>query len=307
MNNTIQEFARKNLVAFAVLVVVVVVLSSSFIISSYHDVVNLFFAPFEFDMNRAIADHPLFSLELGPSSAERAANSETNIEEVIRGILESAEFDRGYDIQGTQMLLFDSKYSQSGKYMFAVTPDQIHDLNFVYGTTVTLMGMQAPQAPSHKYVICQLDGAVFFAKLPYDFDVKSTTTLEGAFVPYSAATIKDIRAVVAENGAIENFYGYQLDTTASFLFEQLDALFWTVVFLVAALWLVIALALQIKFCEKRPLYKKMKFMNGNIDEINEQLQLAEFINKSYVTKDWIITPQLFRTKITRNLNSKKSY
>ena len=308
VENYIKQFALKNLIASAVLTVIVSTLLSVVIFSNFKDAANLVFSPigFGFDLERAIDEKPLGSIARSQNEQTDGAGSTDDIDQAIRQTIQRLNLDRKYNFSSLQVFLHSSKYEQSGKYIFSIKPDEIYDVGLAYATSVSMRGVNIAQERTytHKYVICQLDGVLFFAKVPYSFSVTTGKTLKGIFVPFSEPVLRDIRNSITEHESITGVYGYQFDTTTNFFYEQLGALILSLVSLVVILWLTIPLVSQIISRNKRPIYEKIHFWNADIDIVNEQLQSAQRSGKSYITKDWIITPGLFKTKMTKNFSGK---
>ncbi|MCL2323365.1 MAG: hypothetical protein FWC47_14835 [Oscillospiraceae bacterium] len=287
MNLSIEKFARKNLFYFAFISVIVVVLSLIIIISSFTDILNMFFSPFVFDLKRAESEKSLVSLIPAANSTQ---------------IIDEFGLNKGYNIEEYQSLVFSEKYIQSGKYIFKIKPDKIYDIGLRYKTEYSIENTPVWSGTTHKYLLCQLDNALFFANVPYDYVVSTGDTLTGVFTIYSDTTISDIKKVFSKYESIDNLFTYQFDTTISFFPEMASSFIWSTICFFISLFLVIRLILQIKYHSKRPLYKKINMLDGDITIINEELKSAVYSNKSYITKDWIITPRLFKTQITRNIS-----
>ena len=305
MGRDIQTFALKNLTAFAVFALAAIAALLSITTVYYVGVFNLFFAPFKFDLAQAVAEKPLARLYLmQDQKTDESSTAEATLEEAFRAAIKKAERYKKVDVEDERALLFDAKYMQSGKYIFTIRPDKIYDLGWAYETTFFVDNIPVAQSMTHKYVLCQLGDAVIFAKLPYSSTVSSGDALTGIFVPFSGTIPRDIEQRFIGYESIDGVFAYQFDTTLSFFLEQMGALALLLICLGGSSWLMIKLILQIINRENRPLYKKIAILGGDEDTIDEQLQEATRVGKAYVTKDWVITPQLFRTKIARNVNSR---
>jgi len=293
MNKSIQRFSLRNLIAFSTIVIIIIALSSKIIISCYPDLINLFFSPSELDFTRAIAENPLIDLEnMGNKDKSEIQKA---FEEVGLGSLFRLNHSRQYK--------YNYKYNQNNKYEFSVTPDKIYDLGLGYETNLIVDFIKIPLGATHKYVLFQKNDMKFFAKVAYDLELSDNKTYKGTFIPISESTIHDISEVLYGFDSINNLFIYEFDTTINLLPEQISSFIFSTVLLGVVLWLSVKLILQIVFCNKRPLYKKIDILNGDVDSINEQLKTAKFNNGRYITKDWIIMPTLFKTYIKRNINN----
>lgn len=291
MNKSIERFAIKNLIAFAVVVIIIVALLSDIVTSYYSDVINLFFSPFEFNLHQAIAEEPLVVLDIG---------NDINDGDILQKAFEKARLNEPVNVKIEQGLLFGQKFNQSGKYIFKIKPDAIYDLGLAYETTLYIDNMAMSNAMTHKYVLCQLDDALFFTKIPYNAIVSTGDTLKGVFVPFPEATINDIKEAFSGYSALKGLFIYQFDTTLDFLWERIIYFVCSIICIAVILRLVIGLIAQIMHCDKRPLYKMVDLFGGDIPTINKQLETAKRVGKSYITKDWIITPRLFKTQLEVN-------
>ena len=308
MENYVKQFAFKNLIASALRAVIVSALLSFVIFSNFEDAANLVFSPigFKFDLERAISEKPLVSINNRQNEPVAGDGETDEIEQALRQAVQRLNLDRRYDLNSLQVLLHASKYEQSGKYIFSITPDEIYDVGLVYESQMSLRNSGTLRGMSYKYryVICQLDGVLFFAKVPYSFSQQTGKTLKGIFLPFSEPVLRDIRGSLAEHETIAGLYGYQFDTLSGFFYEQLGSLVLLLVGLAGILWLTIPLISQIIFRDKRSIYERIRFWSADIDKVNRQLKSAKRLGKDYITEDWVITPGLFKTKMTKNFYNK---
>ncbi len=298
MKITIEKLAKRNFIFFVILSVIGIGILIFGIYSSFTNAFNLLFSPFKFDLEQALEDKPLISLNLGYS------NIGTNEVSSYNSYLDAMFFAGGLSSNAKDAeiaLLFHTKYEQSLKYMFKVIPDDIQETGLKYETDFRVMGAYAGGVPTHKYVRCVLGEATFFAKVRYEFDVDKDKTLKGVFVPYSSQTLKDFKKVMSGYEPLENVFGYEFDTITSFFWERVGALVWIIICLILLSLLLRKLVTQIENPSERPLYRKIKLLGGNITSVNEQLKDAQRYGKKYITKDWVLIPGIMFSSITRNV------
>ena len=277
MNRTIEKFSVKNLIVFAVLVAIVTFVLSSFIIYNYSDVKNFFFAPFEFDLERALEETPLINMPL----REIPANQSTvTIEQTLIATHGS------HSVQGYQTTLQATRYNQSGRYLFEFAPNEIYDLNMWYTFAITSAGMPLDEGSSHRYILTRLDDAMIFVRLRPNENLSVGDTITGVFVPFPQYLIDNFITTHAADfdGYLENMFVYVFDTTRDFGFERLNAFIMSLLSLLLILWLIYKLISQIFNKQKRYLYKKIALFNGDVAVINEQLKTAKVDGKNFITE-----------------------
>jgi|GEM_PF-5376463 len=291
MKQTIQQLAVRNLMATGVVAAIVVVLMANVIAAQSAGVVNLIFPPRTLDVAQAAADSPLISLTFGPSETAMSA-----------GFYNGAKiYEPTNDLNLLQWHLFNGKYVQNGRYVFSVTPDAAYELGLGYETALYDGFVEIMRELSHQYVLFELDGVLFFAKVPHGVEIADGMTMKGSLVPFPAEVIQFMKAAYVGAEPLENVFAYHLDTTNTFTFEGLGDTLLSLICAGIALWLTISIAVKIVFAEKRPLYKQIAMFGADIEAINSQMPDARRVGRWYITKDWAIAPGLFISRITRNI------
>jgi len=251
------------------------------IIPYYEDTKNTFFAPFEFDMERAVEERPAVSF-----SALRGQPADGAV-------------------TARELLLYTTKYTQSGRYIFRLEPDRIGESGVIYEAALRDGWARFNMGATHQYMPALVGDVQIFVRALPNTEFSDGDALRGVFLPFPQYLISDLRnALGADTLALmDNVFPYVFDTSRDFGFERMTAVLWTFLSLAIILLMLFKLVSQIKDKNKRPLYKKISLLNGDVAVVDEQFANAFREGKDYVLRDWIITPALFRTHITRNLRN----
>ena len=295
MKMTIERFTLKNLYSSAILTIIVFILLTYSSILCYPDVINLLFSPFKFDSERAVKENLLTVFELNDN---KTSNSKNDTDTLLAGLL-GVNSDLIINPETGTMFMPDEKYSQSGKYIFSVKPVAIYNISLAYESTLYLERVPIASEMAFEYAICQLDSMIFFVKVPYGMEITTGDTLTGVFFPYSSQEIRDLQETLGGGNSIQDLFRYQLDMTSNFFWDGIWALGWVIACIFFMTWLMIRLVNRILYVEKRPLYRKIYMLTGDVDVIDKELENAIRINKCYKTDNWIITTGLFSTHIDR--------
>jgi len=282
MNQTIERLSLKNLIAFGVATAMVTaLLAFVMIIPYYEDTKNTFFAPFEFDLERAVEEHPLVSF------------SELRGQPTVS------------DIESQELLLYTTKYMQSGRYIFRLEPDRIGESGVVYEAALRDGWARFNMGATHQYMPALVSDVQIFVRALPNTEFSDGDALRGVFLPFPQYLISDLRNGLSADtlALMDNVFPYVFDTTRDFVFERTLAVGAMILSLAIILLMIFKLISQIKDKNKRPLYKKISLLNGDVAVVDEQFANAFREGKDYVLPDWIITPALFRTHITRNLRN----
>ncbi len=300
MNTTIEKLAKRNFVTLTIAIIIAVALLAYSILLCLTDVINLLFPPFKFDLNKAIADKPLISLSMRYSDTQNSDGSIYDYTELINEILSENRKKSAYQLEIEHDLMFNKKYQQLWKYFFKITPDDMWEIGLEYETTTYIEGISIGTAPTHKYIMCSLGEAVFFAQVPYNFDISRNKSLTGIFVYYDEQTIIDIRNTLSVYESIDNFFIYEFNTITNFFWTRVGKFAWMIICITVLCLLLRMLIKQAKDKNERPLYRKILLLGGDVATVNEQLKDAQRYGRKYVTKDWVLTSGLIFSNITRN-------
>ena len=103
--------------------------------------------------------------------------------------------------------MFANKYIQNEKYIFKIQPQTIYEYELGYETSISMDGMEIAREMTHKYILCQLNYALIFVKVPYNANIVEGDSLIGVFVPFSEEVVQDIKKSFSEVGTIDGLLG----------------------------------------------------------------------------------------------------
>jgi len=304
VSRTIEGFSIKDFSQFAALSVIIILILSFGITTQYSSVSNMLFSPPKFNLTMALEEkrpisiyphekYNINAIEITDKDMLRDAFNNLN-KKILRSV--TADQDTGYDYT----------YNQFGKYKFKLEPDEMYETGLSYETTYTTEGVNSIEHTelTHKIIVCTLNDVVILAKVPFDYDISSGQPLKGSFLPFIEREFIDIKTVFEDYKYISNVFSYEFDTTAYFFAEESLSLFTMAMLIIIILFFIIRVAVHAFFKKRRYIYKKLDRLMGDEAVVNEQLKTAIYDGKRYFTDDWIITPRLFKTEITRNCKNK---
>ena len=267
---TIQKFSLKNLRNQTILFIIITSIMVYFLADAISDTYNTCFGPFVFNFQRA-------EKEIAQITGEGYKRMETSY----------------FYTQMNDSSLYLNKYSAFGKYIFEIQPDEIYDWEWGYSISGSY------QTVENRLVLCEKEGAFFFAKIEASVNLANLVSLEGVFVPLSDQELGDLYALNKSYQFTSPFYEYILDTTQTFSYDRSISVVITAVWAAIELFFLLRILRQYINRNTRYIYRKLSIFDVNDAEIDKQLQDAKLLDKRYEIQDWVITPRLFRTKITR--------
>jgi len=273
---TIKSEARKNLIAFGVTAVVISVLLLLFVFSKLPDIVGFFGAPFELDITQAVRDLP-------PQPLEKYAEFKDIM--LWEDEIEQSEFFLA--------TLYDRLYRQGFAYLFTITADEVIETTVEYGTTAEGEG------PTLRELVCVSRGMAILVRVPFDKIVRPGDKLTGVLTPMNGFVAERVAAAASRAGLPKYVFAYEFNTSLQFGFERTTALTLGLIALAAAALLMWRFLRQVFDPLLRPLYSLVAMLHGDIADIDAQLKDATPFGRSWETPEWIITPGLYKTTISK--------
>jgi len=290
---TVRRFARKNLIAHAVIALIACAVCLAVVYASWGDARNLVVTS-AFDPQKAAADFP-------PRALDTAGNGPGAF---IAGLPYDIDEEAKYIVQA-------NLYYQSGGCVFGIQPEQA----FAAGEADGASGMADPATGKtaagtplrYDYFVCRLGGLSVLVKVPLGAGLPGNAPLRGVFVPFGRSALSGVSANLAAQNvdSVENLFPYLFDTVDTFVFNRLVGM--SYVLLMAALIAVILYFLirQMVSRKYQPIYKQLELFAADEDDLNRQLAHCAKDGKKYVTGQWVFTPGLLKTKLEKLYTDRK--
>lgn len=241
-------------------------------------------------LNRII-DHPNLNL------THFAQNTETTPVE------EPFELHRNDDLSIKDYALKDSSYWYGNKYEFKVSLPDISLVESIITNETTGTGNEATKKEiSAKLWLANIGGKNVVVLTYPDFNPEKDTEVTGIFTKIPHIINYQLANAFSEKPGFE-ICEYMLDTRGVEMeSESFDIVFSTVTLLIL-IFLFIKLSIQFADYHKTPTYRQLeKYGEGDevVKLIENEFGKAQISGKQYILENWIITPDTFKLKITRN-------
>lgn len=287
---TIEYFQTKNLIVQIIAAIVAGFFLVGAIVISVPDLINVF-GPYELNAEQVKIDYPYTALMPG---ADITASG------MLDGFVLMPKGVPGEKLPAQRDCLYQYKYAQQGKMVFRLPVDEVKETGIVYGAATTTNDAETEQVASHRYVLVKSGDMNVFAKVRYGLQVKPGDTMRGVFFLMTEDALRDIKNNFVKDVSVRNLFSFEFDTMYSMGFESWTAVL-TVLIALALLTLILWRLVPKMISHKNgPLYKKIAFLNGDVEQVNEQLENYNKEGKKYITPDWVVTHYAHMTQISRN-------
>lgn len=294
---SVKRFSWINLYQLLVVVLAAIVLAVFAVRGAVPDLLS-HYAPKPFDMVEAVREYPLVPLMFtAPGDVDLENRS---LEEAWADYKKRSRSNSRYSPDALSDAYYHYKLSQRGRYRFTIEPEEVWESGVAYESILYVNGAEMERAPSNRYVLVAYQGALILTNVRYHQE--NFERLQGAFVPLNVDVFYDIEDLYQMDFELENVFPFAFDTTADFTSQRLGSSGWAVACTVLAVFLSAKWVRMASDKNKRPIYKQLNLLGGDEGEVDAQLQEAKKQNKQYVLHSWIITPSMFTTHLTRNLD-----
>lgn len=286
MELSLKYFIKRNIrnltVAFMILGVIVTLIT----IQVYPSLINLF-VYYKLDYEKAFIDSNLFDIQ-GSSEAHFSQYGKNNLE-------------------SQDMYNYLNVYKQSSRYKFRVKPVEVYDLDI---SRTTSFKMTNKEFTNYRVVALDTGDAIILARVKPNFEITPNHEYKGVFVPLEKELVDKLEEGLGKDGEMRKVFTYEFDTTNSFSYNRVNDLAFLLIPLTLFIFWGIKLITYKTNYRNHPTYKLLDKMPSEPHELEAFIdsELADKENvsinkKVYTTKNWIITKDLFKTRICRTARS----
>ncbi len=287
---TVAQLARKNLIARTIATLLMIGFLFFLAQNYWQGLSALFAPPAAVDLARAAGEKPLVAL----------TGEEPYGDQLLRAYRALLHTDKTPDHPTWEQ---SHRYEQDGRYLFALTVERVFPQGGDFDGILWGMPNGGEAVAYCRYILCETDGVRFLARVGPKAALSPGDRLAGVFSPFPDAALRQMNDLLDEPTEL---FAYQFDSLWDPVGENLGALVLVLLWLIFTVWLTVTWVRQLVRRERRPVYKSIRLLGGDEAEIDRQLREAKYMDKRYITKDWVVLPGLFWTKLTRNIAGVKA-